>query len=167
MAVRPERPTKRPRVHTLMAPAFSAENKSYANAGEVTASVAKEVEATKAFSFTDSCGTWREGERGGKRVNNLESTERERERERERKKKGERRAHPHPHPSTEIRVRENQIAPAREEEQNCFARTMVSSETALILTCYCDARAESTTSESEGERERLSRFRTTMMISER
>ena len=107
MAVRPERPTKRPRVHTLMAPAFSAENKSYANAGEVTASVAKEVEATKAFSFTDSCGTWREGERGGKRVNNLESTEREREREREReKKKGERRAHPHPHPSTEIRVRE-------------------------------------------------------------
>ena len=92
MAVRPERPTKRPRVHTLMAPAFSAENKSYANAGEVTASVAKEVEATKAFSFTDSCGTWREGERGGKRVNNLESTERERERERERETKKRREA---------------------------------------------------------------------------
>ena len=117
MAVRPEMPTKRPRIHTLMAPAFSAENKLYANAGEVTASVAKEVEATKAFSFTDSCCTWREGERGGKCVNNPESTERERERERE-KKKGERRAHPHPHPSTEIRVREK--SNRTREKKNIF-----------------------------------------------
>ena len=117
MTVRAAGPRKRPRIHTLMAPAFSAENKLYANAGEVTASVAKEVEATKAFSFTDSCCTWREGERGGKCVNNPESTERERERERE-KKKGERRAHPHPHPSTEIRVREK--SNRTREKKNIF-----------------------------------------------
>ena len=98
MTVRAAGPRKRPRIHTLMVPAFSAENKLYANAGEVTASVAKEVEATKAFSFTDSCCTWREGERGGKCVNNPESTERERERERERGKKRRETRSPPPSP---------------------------------------------------------------------